>query len=97
MKNLIKVLSLVVLLSITFIACEEKKECKEECKKECCEKKEASSCDSEKEKACCKKDKKDCDKDKSKKACKDDKACKEEIDSNNITTENDVVVGDFVL
>ena len=45
MKNLIKVLSLVVLLSITFIACDEKKECKEESKKECCEKKETSSCD----------------------------------------------------
>ena len=64
MKNLIKVLSLVVLLSITFIACDEKKECKEESKKECCEKKETSSCDSEKEKACCKKDKKACKLDK---------------------------------
>lgn len=96
MKNLIKVLSLVVLLSITFIACDKKKECKEESKKECCEKKEASSCDSEKEKACCKKNKKACDKDESKKPCNKEKEDIEEIDSNNITTENDVVIGDFV-
>ena len=97
MKNLIKVLSLVVLLSITFIACDEKKECKEESKKECCEKKEASSCDSEKEKACCKKDKKACDKDESKKPCNKEKEDIEEIDYNKITTENDVVIGYFVL
>ena len=90
MKNLIKVLSLVVLLSITFIACDEKKECK----KECCEKKEASSCDSEEEKACCKKDKKACDKDESKKPCNKEK---EEDSNNKITTENDVVIGYFVL
>lgn len=37
MKNLIKLLSLVVVLSLTFTACEQQKECKKECKKECCE------------------------------------------------------------
>jgi hypothetical protein len=59
MKNLIKLLSLVVVLSLTFMACEDKKECKEECKKECCEKKEAateaSANDSGEKKPCCKK------------------------------------------
>ncbi|MBL6730012.1 MAG: hypothetical protein ISP74_03805 [Bacteroidia bacterium] len=58
MKNLIKVLSLTAMLSITVIACNEKKECKEGSKKECCEKKEASTNDSEKDKPCYKKKKK---------------------------------------
>lgn len=53
MKNLIKVLSLTAIISITVIACNEKKECKEGSKKECCENKKASTNDSEDDKPCC--------------------------------------------
>lgn len=96
MKNLIKLLSLVVVLSLIFTACEEQKECKKECKKESCEKKEASSCDSEKEKSCCKKNKETCEQE-NKKPCCDKKTDSKENESNNDTTQNDVVIGDFVL
>ena len=87
MKNLIKVLSLTAMLSITVIVCNEKKECKEGSKKECCEKKEASTNDSEKDKPCCKKEKE---------ACGPTKADTEEIDSDNIILENEVVEDDII-
>ena len=111
MKNLIKVLSLTAIISITVIACNEKKECIEGSKKECCEKKEASTNDSEDDKPCCKKEKEACgpeyDKpccNKKKKECKPDcdkpccstKADTEEIDSNNIILENEVVEDDII-
>ena len=66
MRNVIKVLSLVFVLSLTVVACTKKKECKEECKKECADKKECShkkeckekgdekSCKPGCEKPCCK-------------------------------------------
>ena len=37
MKNIIKLLSLVFVLSLTTVACNDNKACKEDCKKECCE------------------------------------------------------------
>jgi hypothetical protein len=36
MKNIIKLLSLVFVLSLTTVACNDNKACKEDCKKECC-------------------------------------------------------------
>jgi hypothetical protein len=36
MKNIIKLLSLVFILSLTTVACNNDKACKEDCKKECC-------------------------------------------------------------
>ncbi len=43
MKNLIKLLSLVFVLSLTTAACNDKKACAEDCKKECCAKKDAEA------------------------------------------------------
>ncbi len=54
MKNIIKLLSLVFVLSLTTVACNDKKACAEDCKKECCEKKEKAACEPGCEKACCK-------------------------------------------
>lgn len=54
MKNLIKLLSLVFVLSLTTVACNDKKACKEDCKKECCEKKDKEACKPGCEKECCK-------------------------------------------
>jgi|TARA_B110000902_G_scaffold45115_1_gene50665 hypothetical protein len=54
MKNIIKLLSLVFVLSLTTVACNDKKACAEDCKKECCEKKEKVACEPGCEKACCK-------------------------------------------
>jgi hypothetical protein len=62
MKNLIKVLSLTAIISITVIACNEKKESKPDCDKPCCS----------------------------------TKADTEEIDSNNIILENEVVEDDII-
>lgn len=42
MKNIFKLLSLVLVLSVTAVACGDKKECAADCKKECCEKKDAA-------------------------------------------------------
>ena len=62
MKNIIKLLSLVFLLSLTTVACSDKKACDAECKKECCEKKDTKSCKPGCEKECCaKKDAKTCE------------------------------------
>ena len=96
MKNLIKLLSLIVVLSLTFTACKQQKECKKECKKECCEAKEASNCGPEYDKPCCDKEKKECKPD-CEKPCCDKKTDSKENESNNDTTQNDVVIGDFVL
>ncbi|MEJ6786609.1 MAG: hypothetical protein QNL19_04230 [Bacteroidota bacterium] len=54
MKNIIKLLSLVFILSLTTVACNDNKACKEDCKKECCEKKEKEACEPGCEKECCK-------------------------------------------
>ena len=54
MKNIIKLLSLVFVLSLTTVACNDKKACAEDCKKECCEKKDKEACEPGCEKECCK-------------------------------------------
>jgi len=54
MKNIIKLLSLVFVLSLTTAACNDKKACAEDCKKECCEKKDKEACKPGCEKECCK-------------------------------------------
>lgn len=54
MKNIIKLLSLVFVLSLTTVACGDKKECKEDCKKECCDAKDKAACEPGCEKECCK-------------------------------------------
>lgn len=86
MKNIIKLLGLIVFVSITFMACEDQKECK----------KETSSCDSEKEESCCKKNRETCEEE-NKKPCCYKKTDPKENESNSDTTQNDVVIGDFVL
>jgi hypothetical protein len=53
MKNIIKLLSLVFVLSLTTVACNENKACKEDCKKECGAKKD-KTCEPGCEKECCK-------------------------------------------
>ena len=54
MKNIIKLLSLVFVLSLTTVACNDKKACAEDCKKECCEKQDKEACEPGCEKECCK-------------------------------------------
>lgn len=54
MKNIIKLLSLVFVLSLTTVACNDKKACAEGCKKECCEKKDKEACKPGCKKECCK-------------------------------------------
>lgn len=54
MKNILKLLSLVFLLSLTTVACNDKKACAEDCKKECCASKDKAACEPGCEKACCK-------------------------------------------
>lgn len=54
MRNIIKLLSLVFVLSLTTVACNDKKACAEDCKKECCEKKDKAACEPGCEKECCK-------------------------------------------
>ena len=54
MKKTIKLLSLLFVLSLTTLACNNKQACAEDCKKECCEKKEKAACEPGCEKACCK-------------------------------------------
>lgn len=47
-------MSLVFVLSLTTVACNDKKACEADCKKECCEKKDAKECEPGCEKECCK-------------------------------------------
>ena len=84
MKNVIKLLSLVFVLSLTVVACNSKKECKEECKKECCDKKEAKECKPGCEKPCCA--------DKEKSACKP--GCKKECCAAKAEGDSTAVTGD---
>ena len=65
MKNIIKLLSLVFVLSLTTVACNSEKSCDGESKKECCEKKGDKKCSKEDKEACkkkCAEAGKECDK-----------------------------------
>ena len=53
MKSIVKLLSLVFVLSLTTVACNDKKACAEECKKECCEKSDKEACKPGCKKECC--------------------------------------------
>jgi hypothetical protein len=54
MKNILKVLSLAFVLTLTVAACGDKRECDKDCQKECCADKDAKACEPGCEKECCK-------------------------------------------
>lgn len=85
MKNTIKLLSFLFILTFAFTSCgNTDKDCKDDCKKECCEGEEKEACKEDCKKECCsEKDKEACEADCKKECC----AGKAEAKDSSATTE----------